>query len=955
MIQKADILIVDDQLLNLKALAAMLKEHDYQVRPALNGELALNAAFKSPPDLILMDIAMPGMDGYQVCQALKENEKTNSVPIIFLSASNETEDKIKAFAAGGVDYITKPFHAEEVIARVGTHLKMRYLQYELQDKNASLKQEMEEKSKIKERLEHTIEISEQGIWEHNLGYKPDFFSDYMFTMLNYEVLPHYKAKNFFKSVAHPEDQEKLFKAYKRLFFDQNTYQEEIRLKNKQGQWRDILCKGRCLLWDEEGFPLQILSAFSDITEIKETTHKAQQSEQMFHSIFQHAPLGIALEDKGRTAILTNTALQTMLEYSEQELQKTSFIHLTHPDDRDKDLSLYKKILNNEIDNYTVEKRYLTKSNKVIWGALTISAIKDKANNPVYIIGMLEDITSKQKDQERLRQTMTVFNNTIEGITITDKNGNIIAVNPAFTRITGYCEIEVLGKNPRILKSDKHDRAFYQALWQVLLENKQWRGEIWNRRKDGTIYPEWLTITMVNNEEGDIINYVGIFADLSETKRFQQQLDYLTYFDPLTHLPNQRAFKIRLTQALQKDQEHNIAVLCIDIDNFKDINAHFGYKAGDILLQQLVKRIKKLLRIGMGDVLAHQSADEFLLFLDSIKNPQDAGSFAQHILDNIKEIPFLANEKEVYLTASIGICIYPSDCKEVTTLIKHANSAMHQAKMQGGNNYQYYSKKIAADAFQQVFMQSYLRNALKHEQLELYYQPKILFKDNSIIGAEALIRWQHPALGVVNPDQFIPLAEANGFIVEMGGWIIRQVCLQIQKWNQEGLVLNHISINISAKQLEDENFLDSIKTTIKELLEDPSKIELELTETLLMQKEEQIVQLMENLTHIGLTLSIDDFGTGYSSLSYLKNFPIHKLKIDKSFIRDIPGDASSENIVRAIIALGHSLHLTIVAEGVETALQAMFLKAEDCDEAQGYFYSQPLPANEFAEFIRNYKK
>jgi diguanylate cyclase (GGDEF)-like protein/PAS domain S-box-containing protein len=549
-------------------------------------------------------------------------------------------------------------------------------------------------------------------------------------------------------------------------------------------------------------------------------------------------------------------------------------------------------------------------------------------------------------EQRLRQSATVFQSSLEGVMITDADNYILDVNQAFEQITGYTRNEVIGHRPDMLRSGRHDREFYQQMWRSLEEAGQWRGEIWNRRKNGVVYPEWLNISCIRDNTGNPMNYVAVFSDITSIKRSEEELDHMAHHDPLTDLPNRLLFNSRLEQAIKHAKRNNsgFAVLFIDLDRFKNINDSLGHKAGDELLQQLALRIRDKVRLD--DTVARISGDEFVVLLEDVMNAESTAVAIEKI-SSVFADSFLLEGHEIRITASIGIALYPTDGENVSTLLRNADAAMYRAKDEGRNTYQFYTKEMTSNAFERVVIENALRMALERNEFHLVYQPQMQMDTLEMIGLEALIRWTHPELGEVSPSMFIPLAEDNGLIHDIGSWVLETACIQGRQWLDQGYRFGRISVNVARPQLQHSNFVERVKKTLEKTHFPADRLELEVTESYIMQNTEHAIEQLEALRILGLSLAIDDFGTGYSSMSYLKLLPIQKLKIDQSFVRDIPYDSNDMAISEAVIALGKALGLNVIAEGVETNEQARFLLEKGCHEGQGYLYCKPQPPETIA--------
>ncbi len=543
-----------------------------------------------------------------------------------------------------------------------------------------------------------------------------------------------------------------------------------------------------------------------------------------------------------------------------------------------------------------------------------------------------------------------FYNTTEGIIITDKDRNIIKVNPEFTSITGYDQESVLGKQPSILKSNRHDAAFYQRIYESINTQGKWQGEIWNRRRNGEIYLQWLTIIPIYDDKDELSLYVGLLTDLTKNINNSRQVQNHAYYDMLTNLPNRILLHDRLTFMVNhaKRNKQNMAILLMDLNRFKLINDTLGFSAGDSLLQTIANRLKSCLRDVDG--VFRLGDDEFAIVLEEIAQPQDAARVAKRLLA-VCALPFQFYDHELYVTVSIGISIFPTDGNEIEVLLKNAEAAMNRAKELGINNYQHYMPTMNARAFEQLTLEHNLRKALKKDQFLVYYQPQIDLRTQKIIGAEALVRWQHPELGMISPAQFIPIAEETGLILPLGEWVLRTACQQAKKWHDQLGTRFIISVNLSSRQFQQQDLVSTVHRSLQDTKLPPELLELEITETLGMKNPELTLKTLHELKAMGIHIAIDDFGTGYSSLSYLKKFPIDTLKIDRSFVSDINGDSNDGAIVVAVIALAHSLKLKVIAEGVETPEQASYLLNHGCERIQGYIFSPPVPAQDFESLIK----
>jgi len=588
--------------------------------------------------------------------------------------------------------------------------------------------------------------------------------------------------------------------------------------------------------------------------------------------------------------------------------------------------------------------------------LNIIPIKSKdedAQNEAGII-IFSDKREHLVNERQSKMAEKIFDNSIEGIILTDNELRIQQINRTFTEVTGYEFSEVVGKTPAMLQSGHHDDDFYKNMWATLKRTGMWQGQIFNRRKSGEIYPEWLSIYSIKNKNGDVINYIGLFSDLTEKKMTQDHIHQLAHYDALTNLPNRLLFMERLKQSIvmARRKEIPLGLFFIDLDGFKKINDSLGHDAGDLLLQEVALRLKKYMR--ESDTVCRLGGDEFTIIIDGYSQISDIIIVVNKILKELSA-EFKIGERSVYITASIGISIYPDDGHDIQELIKNADTAMYAAKDKGKNRYEFYDYEMNRKTLERLTLETCLHRAYDEQQFMVYYQPKINLIDHSVEGAEALIRWNHPTFGFVPPSQFIPLAEETGMIARMGEWVFRQVCRDLREWEERGLTGIMVSVNLSAAQFRDPNLVKILDTVITQEDVNVHSLEMEITESMLMNDVKSSITMMKQLKEMGLSLSIDDFGTGYSSLKYLKQFPVDVLKIDKSFIDEISNNTDDRMIVKAVIDLAHNLGMKVIAEGVEKLDQVDFLLQNGCQKVQGFYFSKAVDANTFYEFVMENRK
>ncbi|MGQ7960749.1 EAL domain-containing protein [Pseudomonas sp. SP16.1] len=681
----------------------------------------------------------------------------------------------------------------------------------------------------------------------------------------------------------------------------------------------------------------------DISQLKATQQQLQTSEEKFAKAFHASPDGLLITRLHDGLLVeANEGFSRITGYRLDEIEAQSTLSLgvwANPADR-------KRLIDGVRQHGVVREMIApvrTKDGQLRLCELSAQPLPIGGEDCLLTIA--RDITEREHMQERLHQAATVFESTAEGVMITDLEQHITAVNRAFTQITGYSEAEALGQRPSLLASGQHDSAFYAALWHSLAGQGHWQGEIWNRRKSGDLYPSWLTISAVRNADNLITHFVGVFADISSLKHAQARLDHQAHHDPLTGLPNRLLFENRLRSTLEgsRSDDQLGAVLFLDLDRFKQINDSLGHPIGDQLLKAIAERLTLQLR--EIDTVARLGGDEFIILLPGLQQAQDAEQVAQKLLACFAA-PFHLESHEFFISASIGISLYPKDGTDVATLVKNADTAMYQAKAKGRNRSEFYTRSLTFQVNERMAMEQELRRALEREELCLHYQPKFCLRSQRLIGAEALVRWPHPVFGEIPPCRFIPVAEESGLILPLGDWVLEQACRQLQHWQEHHGGFGPLSVNLAGAQLHQPNLLERIDELLQQHGLAPQLLQLEITENFIMNQTEEALEVLHRLKGLGLQLAIDDFGTGYSSLSYLKRLPLDVLKIDQSFVRGLPDDPHDLAITRAIIALGHSMQLTVIAEGVETKAQELCLAAEGCLQIQGYVISRPLPADAF---------
>lgn len=629
----------------------------------------------------------------------------------------------------------------------------------------------------------------------------------------------------------------------------------------------------------------------------------------------------------------------------------TWTNLLHPDDLDEAVTNFASYIASGAEGmYEGRFRMKHADGHWVWILSRGQSLRDEEGNLRGItVGTHTDISQQVENEAQLELAAKVFERGSEGVLITDADETIVMVNNAFTRITGYSEEEALGQKPSLLASGRHDADFFRAMWHEIKRRGVWQGEVWNRRKNGEIYPEWLSVSEITDEEERPTYYIGIISDISRLKEDQEEIHRLAYYDPLTNLPNRSLLEERAAFALKIAERNRdtVALLFLDLDNFKNINDSLGHKAGDRLLQAFAERLRTMVR--EEDTFARPGGDEFILLLPST-DASGAAHAAQKLLTLLHR-PFRVDGYDLSVSSSVGIALFPDDGDHLSQLYTNADIAMYRAKQKGRNTYSFFTPELQTHYVRLMQIENALRQALETNQFELYYQPQQEMHTGATVGFEALLRWTHPELGSIPPGEFIPIAESSGLIVPIGEWVLREATQQLRRWIDDGIAPPKIAINLSAAQFHQPSLPDLIMTILDDASLPPEYLELELTESMTMDDPERAVAMINRLHGAGVSLSMDDFGTGYSSLSYLKRFKISKLKIDQSFVRDITRDNDDRVIISTIITLAQSLGLRVIAEGVETREQHEFLRRLGCHDMQGYYFSRPINAERASEFLR----
>ncbi|MES9876296.1 MAG: EAL domain-containing protein [Candidatus Sedimenticola sp. PURPLELP] len=689
---------------------------------------------------------------------------------------------------------------------------------------------------------------------------------------------------------------------------------------------------------------------SMVEQVNEREFALKSSERLVREVLAKAGEGIITTDNRGVIETFNQAAEQIFGYERDEVVGFN-VTILMPDayraSHNAKIRTHLENPNLGLIGRSREVEGLRKSGEVFPLEIVVTELVDYRGHK--FVSLMRDVTARKKAEENLRLAAQVMDSSLEAIVITDANERIRAVNPAFSDVTGYSSEEVVGKTPAMFASGRHDKAFYDSMWQAITNTGKWQGEVWDRRKNGEVYPKWLSISAIKNDNGEVSHYVGIASDITELKLSEQRLEHMAHYDPLTKLPNRMLLQDRLDHSIAQCRRSNsqLALLFVDLDRFKAVNDSYGHEIGDQLLVEVAVRLKRCVR--EGDTIARLGGDEFVIIISNLADPSDALRVAEHLVISLRE-PFHIQRNECFVGSSIGIAIFPGDGGNSETLSRNADTAMYRAKEQGGDKYSLYDDQMGDEASRRLLLDTRLRHAMERGQLAMHYQPIISGFDNRVVAVEALMRWYEPEFGSITPSEFIPLAEDSGMIGSMGRWALGTSCKQFRQWREQGIELSRISVNVSPRQLLQPDLPEYISDLLKEHGLEPDNLELELTETAVMEYSDSAARFFDTIERLGVRLSIDDFGTGYSSLAYIKQLPIHTLKIDRSFVRDLHRDVDSREIVRAVTGLAHNLGLDVVAEGVSEPGQLEYLKGLNCDLMQGWLYSRAVDADTLSSLL-----
>lgn len=931
--QDAPLVLVIEDNPDMNAFVTRALAQRYRVINAFDGMTGLQLALDMLPALILSDVMMPGLAGDRLVEIVRQHPDLDDTPIVMLTAKADDELRTRLLRHGVQDYIQKPFTTDDLQARIAGLIRER---------NRVGKRLRSMEARFRATFEQAAvgiaHVAPDGRWlrvNHKLCEIVGYTYDELLSLT-------------FQDITHPDDLSGDIELVGRVLAgDLTSYELEKRYIRKDGQiiWIKLTVS---LVRDDEGRAEYFISVIEDIEQRKAAERALSASEERFRQIATTLPETIWLTTgvPPRFAYVSPAFERIWLHACDALLADPHLGDSCIPEsDRARAHQAREEAMKANL-GYEVEYRIDRPDGTQRWIRECGYPVgtSGEAENPY--VGIAHDITEGRQTEEKLRLAATVFDSTNEAIVITEADGEIIAVNRAFQEITGYAETEAIGRNARILRSNRHDPDFYQSQQASLKHTGQWQGEIWNRRKNGELYLCRVTISSVRGPAKQPLRYVAMISDISQMRHNEEQLLHLAHYDSLTELPNRLLLQSRLEHAIRRAEraETQVALLVVNLDQFQTVNDSLGHSVGDQLLIAVANRFRQ--RTRAEDTLGRLGGDEFLLILESVRRPETAAVVAQDLLAGLDEPFGVSEESEIYVSASIGISIYPDDGSTPSDLLRNADAAMHQGKARGRNGFCFYTAAMNADATQKLALDAAMRKAIERKEFILHYQPKVDLRTGRVCGAEALIRWPRADGVLESPARFVPYAESSGLIVPIGAWVLDEACRQFRAWSEAGVPTFRLAVNLSARQFRSGNLPELLSSVLSSHGLDPSLLELELTESMLMDDPVRTIEVLRAFKRLGVHLSLDDFGTGYSSLGYLSRFPIDALKIDQSFIRDLTTDTESATISAAIIDLAHRMQVRVIAEGVETQEQLSYLRSLECDEIQGYYFSRPLSSTDF---------
>lgn len=800
-----------------------------------------------------------------------------------------------------------------------------------------------------ERWNLALEGAGDGVWDWNIKTGEVLYSRQWIVMLGYE--PEEIAQEFtsWEKLVHPHDIEGVqqqLEAY--LEGRSSLFSVEFRMLCKDGSWMWILSRAIVVDRDQNQQPTRMIGMHTDISYLKQIETELRTSSEQLHELLEFSPTAIRIATQdGHKVIYANRRYSELVNLSPQQVLGVDPAEYYHQQ-TDYEDHLQTIRAGGKVTDQLTHLDIPGEGRK----SVLATYLPIQYENESAVIGWFYDVTEWLKAQEALRLHASVFDNAWEGILITDKDNRIITVNHAFTEITGYDQLELIGHDPGILASGRQDKSFYNKMWESIEKTGRWRGEVWNRRKNGEFYAEILTISAIRDEQGNVTNYLGLFADITEIKNTERQLEDLAHYDALTQLANRTLLSDRLEQSLAQARRRDtmLAVCFLDLDGFKPVNDSFGHDVGDKLLIEVAKRLNQVVR--SGDTVARMGGDEFVLLITNITDVKELDPVLTRINNSIAE-EFSLDSHILSVSASIGVAIYPLDNVDADTLIRHADLSMYEAKQAGRDGYHIFDVKLDQQVHEHHARIERIGSALRDGEFCLYYQPKVNMQTREVTGMEALIRWRHPDKGLLGAAEFLPFIESHELIIAVGDWVLEQAVEQIQQWQQQGLTLQ-VSVNVSARQIQHNDFIEKLKNLLAAHPDmPPHLLELELLETSALETRQTAEVVEAAGEQLGVYFALDDFGTGYSSLTYLRQLPVRTLKIDRSFVSTMHQSDGDMAIVKGIIELAQTFKRHTVAEGVETKAACETLMEIGCDTVQGYYIAKPMPADEVFDWVQDF--
>ncbi len=823
-------------------------------------------------------------------------------------------------------------------------IEIKYLYNALNNASRKLHKQALEVMDSRDRLARAQQVAGLGLWEWDAVSKVLYWTNDMSEIRQTPALDMNEAFAREVLVGVPEaDRQKLFDALFRALNGGGSATIE-HFVAAEGEREKVLRHYIDVARDDDGEIVRVIGVFQDISERYLAEEALRSSEARTRTILNSVQDAIITIDHGGIIHTFNSSAELIFGYEGSEVIGQN-IHILMADE-------LQEAHERHIESYQPGKgrpllsgkEFMAKRKDGSFLPVEINISDVNVDGQVLIVGIIREITLRKQAEQNMRLSEQVFAHSVEGIVVADENKNILRANLSFSNITGYLVSDFEGRGMDRIFDGQSSSASTEEIWQIVSQEGQWKGEVQGRRKNGESYLAWMTIVATQDDSGNVSHYIVVINDISEIKEAQTRIHHLVNFDSLTNLPNRSLFQDRLIQGVAQAgrSEKKLALLRIDLDRFKTLNETMGHSSGDLLLKLVAERLNSVIR--KCDTVARLSGDEYALMLTNLGTDNDAAHVSRKIL-SVFESAFDVEGHEIYVTASIGVALYPNDADNADDLVKHAGAAMHHVKEHGRNGYRFYTGDLDASAFEHLVLENSLRRALERKEFVLFYQPQLDLCSGKVIGVEALIRWMHPDLGMVSPAQFIPLLEETGLILPVGNWVLHTACHQAQVWAESGYDFVRMAVNLSPRQIDQSNLVDTVAGALSSSGLDPKMLDLEITESSVMGDVGQSAKMLSELRQMEVNISIDDFGTGYSSLSYLTRFPINTLKIDRSFVKDVIEDRDDASLARAIITMGHSLNLKVLAEGVETPEQLEFLRQHGCDEVQGFLFSKPLPAEE----------